>query len=149
MIFYFEKIDWKLKGNFVSLKDWSYKVTEIKETRSLALNRYYWLIIDMITQEFFNYWYIQTKDFLHKQFKRCFLPRVRVKSDFSKSYVYQIWSSANLSNSEMVKYINNIKLVCEFWELGKIEWLEQIWWFIIPESEDKSLLNYIDNIWKK
>jgi len=145
----FEKLNWKLRWDFTKLKDWKYKASEVKETRSLAINKYYWLCLDFIIEEYKNYWYVHTKDLLHKQFKKCFLPRKRVYSDYSKNYIYISWSTANLSNKEFVKYLTNIKVICEFGKLWEIDKLEEIWWFIIPDPEDRDLYNYIDNQVKK
>jgi hypothetical protein len=140
----FEVKEGKLKWDFASLKNGKYKCSELKETRSLQLNNYYWLCLWFIVEEYTNYWYVHTTDFLHDRFKRCFLPKVRVKSDFTKQFIYKAWTTTKLSNKEFVKYLNNIKLITEFWKLGEINWLEEISPFILPNPNDMDLLYYID-----
>ena len=123
--------DWKrIWSN--PLKDWIYKFKA--ESRSLEINSYYWVCIQIIVDEYANYWYIHTIEELHKLFKKWLLPRIRVYWENKKSYVYQRKTTKNLSNKDFVKYLNNIKLITEHGELHIFPWLEEIDWFIIPDS---------------
>lgn len=131
---YFEKRDWKIISSFPKLEDWFYQIKQVKKTRSLDINSYYWLCIQVIVDEYKNYWYIHTSWELHKLFKKWLLPRYRVYGENKKSYVYQRQTTTNLNNKEFSKYLNNIILICEHWQLHKIPWLEEIAGFIIPES---------------
>jgi hypothetical protein len=122
--------DWKRIGKN-HLKDWIYKFKA--PNRSLDINSYYWVCLEIIIDEYKNYWYIHTSWELHELFKKWLLPRVRVYWENKKSYVYQRQTTTNLSNKQFSKYLNDIKLLTEFWQLHKIPWLEEIAGFIIPE----------------
>lgn len=114
------------------LIDWTYRL--LTETRSIRVNRFYRIYLTAICEEYANYGYIHIQDELHNIFKKYLLPRLRIKSDFSKKAIYQIWSTTALSNKEFCRYLDTIKLLCEFWELDKVG-LEQIGGFILPETE--------------
>ena len=134
---------WSIKN----LKDWFYKITEIKKVRSLDQNRLYWgYIIKFIVLQYKDAWIIYTKDYIHKRFKKAFLPKERIKSDFSKKYILKSWSTTNLTIKQFTDFINNIKIICEFWELGKIKWLDYIEGFVIPDINEDELLEWIDKI---
>jgi len=144
----FEIIDWKILwfGSMRDLKDWLYEIKERKKIRSLDQNKLYWgYILKYIVQEYKDCWYIYTTNYIHKKFKKAFTPRIKVKSDFSKKYIWQSWSTANLTTKQFSEYIQAIKVIMEFWEMDKLE-LEKISWFIIPDVDEKELLNWIDKI---
>ena len=115
------------------LKDWTYKFKP--PNRSLEINAYYWLCIQIIVDEYANYWYIHTIEELHKLFKKWLLPRVRIYWENKKNYVYQRQTTANLSNKRFSKYLSDIKLIAEHWKLHTFPWLEEIEWFIIPDPK--------------
>jgi len=128
------------------LSDGTYKL--IKETRSIKINNYYWVCIQVIVDEYANYGYIHTLDEIHEICKKWLLPRIRVYSENKKNYVYQRQSTTNLKDKEMSQYLNRIKIIAEFWKLHTM-WLEEISGFIIPDPEDRNLFNYIDKQWQQ
>ena len=132
---YFEKKDWKIISQFPKLADGIYEIKKVEPKRSIKLNNLYWLWINCIVEEYKNYGYIHTAQFIHNLFKICFLRKIRIKSDFSKKYIYKIASTTNLNNKEFVKYLEKIQLIVEFWKLWEIQGLETIWLFILPEPE--------------
>lgn len=137
----------KILGFFPKLNDWRYKIVEIKKIRSLASNRlYWWYIIKFIILKYKEVWIIYTKDYVHDKFKKAFLQKERVYSDFSKKYILKSWSTTNLTTKQFTDFINNIKIICEFWELWKIKWLDYLDKFIIPDIDEEELLNWIDKI---
>ena len=133
MKLYFEKRNWKIINQFPKLEDGIYEIKKVEFKRSIKLNNLYWLRINCIVEEYSNYGYIHTPQFIHNKFKRCFLQKEKIKSDFSKKYVYKIWSTANLNNKKFVKYLEKIQVIVEFWKLWEIDWLEEISWFVLPE----------------
>lgn len=145
--FYFEVQNWKILWFFPKMNDWKYKITEIKRIRSLDQNRLYWgYIIKLIVLKYKEVWTIYTKDFIHKLFKKSFLPKERIYSDYSKKYVLKSWSTTNLTIEQFTEFIGNIKVICEFWELWKIKWLDYLEWFVIPDISEDELLEWIDKI---
>jgi hypothetical protein len=112
---YFEKKDWKIISQFPKLADGIYEIKKVEPKRSIKLNNLYWLWINCIVEEYKNYGYIHTAQFIHNLFKICFLRKIRIKSDFSKKYIYKIASTTNLNNKEFVKYLEKIQLIVEFW----------------------------------
>ena len=144
---YFEINNGKILWFFPKLDNWKYKIVEIKQIRSLDQNRLYWgYIIKYITLMYKEAWYIHTKEYIHKLFKKSFLYRERVYSDFSKKYIFKYWSTTNLTTKQFTDFINNIKIICEFGKLWEIKWLEQLEPFIIPDIDEEELLNWIDKI---
>lgn len=139
-IYYFEKKDWKIYWTFPKLPDWVYKITEAKKTRWIQANRYYWgYVLKFIVLQYKEFWYIHTVDSLHEIFKKAFVPRKRVKSDFSKNYIYIMWSTADLNTRQFKDYMDMIKAIFEFGEMEKL-WLEKIDSFIIPDINNDELL---------
>lgn len=139
-IYYFEKKDGKIYWSFPKLKDWYWKITEAKKTRTLNQNRLYWgYILTFIIKQYKEFWYIHLKDELHKTFKKYLLPRKRIKSDFSKSYVYVSWTTTDLNTKQYSEYIEMIKAMFEFWEMEKL-WLEKIDSFVIPDITEDELI---------
>lgn len=144
-IYYFEKKDWKIYWSFPKLPDWVFKITEARKTRSLQANRYYfWYVIKYIILQYKEFWYIYTIKKLHETFKKAFVPRKRIKSDFSNKYIYVMWSTTDLNTKQFKDYIDMIKAIFEF---GKMELLEMeiIDNFVIPDITDDELL-YRENI---
>lgn len=134
---------WSLKN----LKDWFYTISEKKNIRSLASNRLYWgYIIKFIVLAYKDAGHIYTKDYIHERFKKAFLPKERVYSDFSKKYVLTAGSTTNLWTKQFSDFIENIKVICEFWELWKIKGLEYIEGFVIPDISEEELLEWIDKV---
>lgn len=143
---YFQKVNWKILWFFPKLKDWKYKIVEVKRIRSIPQNSMYWgFILKYIVSTYADYGYIHTTWEIHKIFKKYLLPRVREKSDFSKKYVWKIWSTAKLKTKPFSQYIDKIKLIFEFWEMDKIG-LEKIDPFVIPDIGESELLEWIDRI---
>ena len=144
---YFEINNGKILWFFPKLDNWKYKIVEIKQIRSLDQNRLYWgYVIKYITLMYKEAWYIHTKEYIHKCFKKSFLYRERIYSDFSKKYIFKYWSTTNLTTKQFTDFINNIKIICEFGKLWEIKWLEQLEPFIIPDIDEEELLNWIDKI---
>ena len=133
---------WSMKD----LPDGKYKITEVKQIRSLRSNRYYWgYILKYIVLEYKEYWYIHTTNELHKIFKKTFTPRIKEKSDFSKKYVWKIWSTQVLKQKQFSDYIQAIEVIMEFWEMEKLG-LEKITGFVIPNIDEEELLEWVDKI---
>lgn len=144
----FEIKDWKILWfwSMKDLKDWKYKITEVKSIRSIKANRYYWgYILKYIVLQYQHYWYIYTTNHLHKIFKKTLLPRIREYSDYSKKYVLKEWSTRSLKTKQFSEYIQRIEVIMEFWEMDKL-WLEKIDWFVIPDINEDQLLEWIDKI---
>lgn len=147
LIWFFEVFKGKILGFFPKLKDWKYKIVEVKQIRSPEQNRlYWWYIIKFIVLKYQYAWIIHTKDFIHECFKKAFLPRERVYSDFSKKYILQSWSTTTLNKKQFTDFINNIKIICEFGKLGEIKGLEDLEAFVIPDISEEELLMWIDKI---
>lgn len=147
VIWFFEVLQGKILGFFPKLQDWKYKIVKIKKIRSPEQNRLYWgYIIKYITLQYREAWYIHTKDYIHECFKKAFLPRNRVYSDFTKKYIMLSWSTTELTTKQFTEYIENIKILCEFGKLWEIKWLESIEWFVIEDIWEKELLEWIDKI---
>lgn len=147
VIWFFEVFKGKILWFFPKLKDWKYKIVEVKKIRSPEQNRLYWgYIIKYITLQYKEAGYIHTKDYIHECFKKAFLPRNRVYSDFTKKYIMCSWSTTELTTKQFTEYIENIKILCEFWKLWEVRWLEQIEWFAIEDIWEKELLEWIDKI---
>ena len=129
------------------MQDWKYKIVKIKKIRSPEQNRLYWgYIIKYITLQYKEAGYIHTKDYIHECFKKAFLPRNRVYSDFTKKYIMCSWSTTELTTKQFTEYIENIKILCEFGKLWEVRWLEYIEWFVIEDIWEKELLEWIDKI---
>lgn len=144
---YFEVTKGKILWFFPKLEDGKYKITEVKQIRSPEANRmYWWYIVKYIVLQYKEAWYIHTKDYIHGLFKKCFLPRERVYSDFSNKYVRTSWSTTTLTKPRFSDYINNIKIICEFGKLWEIKWLEPLQPFVIPEIWEEELLEWIDKV---
>jgi len=144
----FEVINWKMTWywSLKDLPDGKYKITKVNNIRSLRSNRYYWgYILKYIVLEYKEYWYIYTTSYLHKIFKKTFTPRVKEKSDFSKKYVWKMWSTRALKQNQFSDYIQAIEVIMEHWEMAKLG-LEKISWFVIPDIDEEELLNWMDKI---
>jgi len=141
---FFEKINWKIK-NFSNQKlpDWRYKIIEVKNNRTLEQNKLYWAILNYISEVYKEKWIYYTPDFLHQCFKKAFLPKKKIKSDFSNKYVFALTSTAELNTKQFTNYIENIKIICEFGKLNQIKELEKIEWFLINEK-DENFLAWMD-----
>ena len=147
VIWFFEVLQGKILGFFPKLQDWKYKIVKIKKIRSPEQNRLYWgYIIKYITLQYKEAGYIHTKDYIHECFKKAFLPRNRVYSDFTKKYIMCSWSTTELTTKQFTEYIENIKVLCEFGKLWEVRWLEYIEWFVIEDIWEKELLEWIDKI---
>ena len=111
---FFEKINWKIK-NFSNQKlpDWRYKIIEVKNNRTLEQNKLYYS------------WFFAS-----------FLPKKKIKSDFSNKYVFALTSTTELNTKQFTNYIENIKIICEFGKLNQIKELEKIEWFLINEKDE-------------
>lgn len=144
---YFEINKWKILWFFPKLNDWKYKITEVKRIRSPEQNRlYWWYIIKFIVIQYNEVWYLHTKDYIHECFKKAFLPKQRVYSDFSKKYVIKAWSTTDLNTKQFSEFIWKIKIFSEHWVLWEIKWLEPLDWFVIPDISEEELLDWIDKI---
>lgn len=144
---YFEIIKGKILWYFPTLWDGKYKIVEIKVIRSPEANRYYWgYIIKYIVLMYKEAWIIHTKDHIHDLFKKAFLHRDRIYSDFTKKYIFKYGSTTTLTKSQFAEFIKNIKIICEFWKLWEIKGLEPIEPFVIPDIDEDELLNWIDKI---
>lgn len=137
---FFEKVNGKIK-NFSNqiLPDGKYKISQVKNNRTLEQNKLYWAILSYISEVYKNNWFFYTTDFLHEKFKKAFLPKKRIYSDFSKKYVFCLTSTTELNTKQFKNYIENIKIICEFGDLWQIKWLGKIEWFLIDEKEEKFL----------
>lgn len=143
----FEVRNGKVLWFFPKLEDWLYEIRERKQIRSPEQNRLYWgYIIKYIVLQYNEAWYIYTKDHIHEIFKICFLPRHRIYSWFSKKYILLAWSTTNLNTKQFSDFIKNIKIICEFWKLWKMKWLEPLEPFIIPDIDENQLMDWIDKI---
>ena len=139
-VFYFEKREWKIIWHFPPLGDGFYKIEPVSKTRSYSQNRLYWgYILTFIVQTYKDYWYIHTKTEIHEIFKKALIPRKRVKSDFSKKFLYILWSTTELNTKQFSQFIEMIKALFEFWEMEKL-WLEKIESFVIPDIDNDELL---------
>lgn len=80
-----------------------------KNKRSLASNRFYWKIIDLINKETGN-----DKDEIHTFFKKKFLPKEF--TDYETGDIYMSYNStAKLNTKEMSEYLDNvIRFTAEF-----------------------------------
>ena len=144
---YFEIIKGKILWFFPKLWDGKYKIVEVKVIRSPEANRYYWgYIIKFIVLMYKEAWYIHTKDYIHELFKKSFLHRDRIYSDFSKKYIFKYGSTTTLTKEQFSELIKNIKIICEFWKLWEIKGLEPLEPFVIPDIDEEELLNWIDKI---
>ena len=145
--YYFEIKNGKILGFFPTLQDWKYKITEVKKIRSPEQNRLYWgYIIKFIVLQYKEVWILHTKDFIHDKFKKAFLDRERVYSDFSKKYIFRSWSTTTLTIKKFTEFIEKIKIFCEHWVLWEIKWLESLDPFVIPDINEEELLDWIDKI---
>lgn len=136
---YFQKKDWKIL-NKIELKNWFYKITEVKQIRSIAQNRFYfWYILKLIVKSYLDFWYIHTTEELHTIFKKAFIPKVKIKSDFSKKFIYQIGSTTQLNTKQFKEFIDQIKIIFEFWEMEKLG-LEKIDNLIISDIREDDLI---------
>ena len=139
MKYYFEKRDGKIVSSFPSLPDWFYTIQETKKNRSLDQNRMYWgYILTYIVKQYEEAGETLTKTYLHETMK-LLIPRKRVKSDFTKWYVFKKWSTTDLNTKQFKEYIDKIKALCEFWELHQLK-LPYIKPFVIPEINEEDLL---------
>ena len=139
--------NWKIVWFFPKLEDWNYSIRKKKTIRSLEQNRLYWgYIIKYIALAYKEAWYSHTKDYIHDLFKRCFLPKDRIYSDFSKKYILKSWSTTNLWVKQFKEFIDHIKIICEFWNLWEIKWLEPLEPFVIPDINEEDLLEWIDKV---
>lgn len=137
---YFTKENGKIKSHFHKLPDWEYKIQVAKKNRTLKSNRYYfWYVLTFIIERYREFWYIYTKDKLHKIFKTAFVPRKRIKSDFSRKYVMVKWSTAELNSKQFSDYLKMIESIFEFWEMEQLK-LEKIDNFTIPDINEDELL---------
>lgn len=137
---FFKKENWKIISSFPKLPDWRYKISIVKQKRSWDQNRFYWgYILKFIVLQYKDFWYIYTTENLHDIFKKVFLPKKKIKSDFSKKFVYVSWSTGDLSSKQFSDYIDLIKAIFEFWEMEKLR-LEKIDKFIIPDITEDDLL---------
>ena len=86
------------------LKDWNY-VIEIKKEfkkRTLAENRYYWMIISLFACEIWV-----SVDDLHNEMKYCFLRTVFEWIDWNE--IYKIKSTTELSTKDFEQYLECIR----------------------------------------
>lgn len=145
---YFEVTKGKTVGFFPSLHDWKYKITEVKRMRSPEQNRLFWgYIIKYIVMMYKEAWYIHSKDYVHECFKKAFLEKVKVYSDWEQDkYILKAWSTTNLNTKQFSEFIWKIKIFCEHWVLWEIKWLENLEPFIIPDISEDELLEWIDKI---
>lgn len=145
-MWYFTKENWKIIAWFPKLPDGFYKISEVKKTRSNNQNRMYWgYILKYILTQYKDFWYIYTTENLHEIFKRVFIPKKRIKSDFSKKCIYVMGSTQDLNTKQFSDYIERIKAIFEFWEMEKL-WLEKIDSFVIPDINDDDLLYWESQI---
>ncbi len=148
-----EKLYLEVKGGGIiplfpksKLVDGKYALSEVKAIRSLKQNNMYWgYILKFIILQYREFWYIYTKDNLHEIFWKAFLPRVRIKSDFTKSYVMQVESTTKLTTKQFSDYIERIKAIFEFWYMEKLK-MEKIDPFVIPEIKNEDELLYRQNL---
>lgn len=137
---FFRKENWKIISSFPKLPDGNFKITPVKNTRSLNQNKLYWgYILKIIILQYKDFWYIYTVDNLHEIFKKVFIPKKRIKSDFSRKFVYLSGSTSDLNTKQFSDYIERIKAIFEFWEMEKL-WLEKIDSFVIPDIDNDDLL---------
>ncbi len=137
---FFRKENWKIISSFPKLPDGNFKITPVKKTRSLDQNRlYWWYILKIIILNYKEFWYIHTTENLHELFKKVFIPKKRIKSDFSKKYIYLSGSTQELNTKQFSDYIERIKAIFEFGEMEKL-WLEKIDPFAIPDVTEDDLL---------
>ena len=137
---FFKKENWKIIFNQTKLPDWNYKILEVKKIRSLNQNRFYfWYILKFIILQYREFWYIYTVDNLHTIFKKAFIPKKRIKSDFSKKCIYIMRSTWELDSKQFSDYIERIKAIFEFGEMEKL-WMEKIDSFFIPDLREDELL---------
>lgn len=137
---FFKKENWKIISSFPKLPDWNYKICIVKKTRSLDQNRFYWwYVLKFIVLQYKDFWYIYTTENLHDIFKKVFIPKKRIKSDFSRKFVYLSGSTSDLNTKQFSDYIERIKAIFEFWEMEKL-WLEKIDSFVIPDIDNDDLL---------
>ena len=145
---YLEVKDWKIFPLFPKNKliDGKYSLSILKSLRSGQQNKMYWgYILKFIILQYRDFWYIYTKDELHDIFWKAFLPKIRVKSDFSKNYVMQVESTTNLTTKQFSDYIERIKAIFEFWYMEKLK-MEKIDPFVIPEIKNEDELLYRQNL---
>lgn len=90
-------------------EDLTITVEKYKSKRSLASNRFYWKIIDLINKETGN-----DKDEIHTFFKKKFLPKEF--TDYETGDIYMSYNStAKLNTKEMSEYLDNvIRFTAEF-----------------------------------
>lgn len=145
---YFEVLEGKTIGFFPKLSDGKYSITEVMQIRSLDQNRmYFWYIIKYITLAYEEKWYIHSKSHIHKSFKRAFLEKEKVYSDWkSDEYVMKIWSTTKLNTKQFSEFIWKIKIFCEHGVLWEVEWLEYLEPFVIPDISEDELLGWIDKV---
>ena len=145
--YYFEIKNEKILGFFPTLEDWKYKITEVKRVRSLDQNRLYWgYIVKYIVLKYKEIWILHTKDFIHNKFKKTFIKRDRIYSDYSKKYILKTGTTTNLNTKQFTEFIDKIKIFCEHWVLWEIKGLENLEPFIIPDINEDELLDWIDKI---
>lgn len=134
---YIEVKDWKTDVSF--LTDGTYEAKPVKKTRSIAQNSMYWgYVLPFIVKQYSEAWEVMTAYNLHEHIK-LLVPRKRIKSDFSKSYIFQKWSTTDLSTKQFKELIEKVKALCEFWELHQLK-LQYIQPFIIPDITEDDLL---------
>lgn len=137
---FFKKENWKIIFNQTKLPNWNYKIIEVKKIRSLNQNRFYfWYILKFIILQYREFWYIYTVENLHTIFKKAFIPKKRIKSDFSKKCIYVMGSTWDLNSKQFSDYIERIKAIFEFGEMEKL-WMEKIDSFFIPDLREDELL---------
>lgn len=105
---FFKKENWKIVWFFPKLKDWIWEVKEVKMTRSIKQNALYWVYFLKQLVLFHNeLWEVKTVESLHEELKKTFL-KVRVKSDFSKKWIWKVWTTTKLNTKQFKKYMEKI-----------------------------------------
>ena len=148
MKLYFEVKQWKIIPLFTKeqLVDGKYFMQQVKQIRTLPQNRlYFWYYLKYIVATYKDYWYIYTKDTLHNIFKKAFIPRERIYSDFSKKYIQKTWSTTKMKTKQFSTYLECIKVIFEFWEMEQL-WLPKIDSFVIPDINEEQLLEWESKI---
>lgn len=106
---FFEIKEWKLKGNFTTLKSWKYKCTKLSEWRSnLQNNLYWWWYIPHIQKWLEDLWYKLTSNKIHEDLKEILLQDKKL-NEITWTYKKYVKSTADLNKKEFMSYLWDIE----------------------------------------
>lgn len=143
MDFYITKINWEIKGTWLSdylksAKDWNYivsvKAQNKSEQRSLAQNRFYHAIKTLSAVEIWI-----SVEAMHEYYKDAFLS-IQVKSSKDKRKRFKIpWSTKNLTTSEFKVFMDKVIMFCN----------DKLWMKITNTDDEDKMIYYAEQMEKE